>query len=160
MNTAFLTQSSAFVGGPTSDSPDQEAGGIWVRGVGGNLTIKNRAAVNTAVVSNGGGGGGPASCNSTFYQTYGGYQFGFDVGRFNVNGWNFSVGLTSGFVGSDGQLNGGNLSGGAFTTSTQAPFVGAYRRARLQENARRAYQAASGRWPPVRGRSDSRSYWA
>ncbi len=126
MNTAFLTQSSAFVGGPTSDQPNQDAGGVWVRGVGGNLTTKNQAAVNTVVLGNGAGGGGAGVCNSTFYQTYGGYQFGLDVGRFNMNGWNFSVGLTSGYIGSDGQLNGGNLSGGAFTTSTQAPFVGAY----------------------------------
>jgi outer membrane autotransporter protein len=126
MNTAFLTQSSAFVGGPTSNEPNQEAGGIWVRGVGGNLTFKNTASVNTAVQVNNGGGAGVGFCNSSFYQAYGGYQFGFDVGRFNVNGWNFSVGLTTGYIGANGQLNGGNLSGGAFNTSTDAPFLGAY----------------------------------
>lgn len=126
MNTAFLTQSSAFVGGPSSNAPNQEAGGVWVRGVGGNLTTKNQASVGTAVNVNGGGGGGLAVCNSTFYQTYGGYQFGFDLGRFNVSGVNVTVGLTAGYIGADGQLNGGNLSGGSFNTSTQAPFLGAY----------------------------------
>lgn len=126
MNTAFLTQSSAFVGGPTSNEPNQEAGGIWVRGVGGNLTTKNRAGVSTAAQANGGGGTGVGVCNSTFYQTYGGYQFGFDLGRFNVSGVNVTVGLTAGYIGADGQLNGGNLAGGSFNTSTQAPFAGAY----------------------------------
>ncbi|MGD9657878.1 MAG: autotransporter domain-containing protein [Methylocystis sp.] len=126
-NTAFLTQSSAFVGGPTTDSPNQEAGGIWVRGVGGNLTTKNQAGVNAGLFYPGSGGAaGLGLCSSTFYQTYGGYQLGFDIGRFNWSDFNITVGVTAGYIGASGQLNGGNLSGGAFTTSTQAPFVGAY----------------------------------
>ena len=34
-NTAFLTQSSAFIGSPANPQPDQEGGGVWARGVGG-----------------------------------------------------------------------------------------------------------------------------
>src|SRR5262249_3320490 len=34
-NTAFLTQSTAFVSAPASPKPDSEGSGIWIRGVGG-----------------------------------------------------------------------------------------------------------------------------
>src|SRR6266446_6752926 len=37
-NTAFLTQSSAFIGSPANPQPDQEGGGVWARGVGGHLS--------------------------------------------------------------------------------------------------------------------------
>ena len=34
-NTAFLTQSTAFVSAPGNPKPDSEGSGLWVRGVGG-----------------------------------------------------------------------------------------------------------------------------
>src|SRR5262249_57255394 len=37
-NTAFLTQSSAFIGSPPNPQPDQPGGGVWARGIGGHLT--------------------------------------------------------------------------------------------------------------------------
>src|SRR5436309_12798576 len=36
-NTAFLSQSTAFVASPPNPQPDQQAGGVWARGVGGHL---------------------------------------------------------------------------------------------------------------------------
>src|SRR5262245_56593612 len=34
-STAFLLQSTAFVGSPPNPAPYQQGGGVWVRGVGG-----------------------------------------------------------------------------------------------------------------------------
>src|ERR1700675_1022071 len=45
-NTAFLLQSSAFVGSPPNPAPDQQGGGIWVRGVGGQVDIKSNTFTN------------------------------------------------------------------------------------------------------------------
>src|SRR6266700_6407169 len=40
-STAFLTQQgSAFVSAPNDPKPDQPGGGIWIRGVGGEVTSK------------------------------------------------------------------------------------------------------------------------
>src|SRR6516225_8791367 len=40
-STAFLLQSTAFIGSPPNPQPDQEGAGIWVRGVGGNVDVKS-----------------------------------------------------------------------------------------------------------------------
>src|ERR1700687_1734669 len=41
LSTAFLTQQgSAFVSAPNDPKPDQPGGGVWVRGVGGEVTNK------------------------------------------------------------------------------------------------------------------------
>src|SRR5690348_2410542 len=34
VNTAFLNQSSPFIGSPADPAPGQQGGGVWVRGVG------------------------------------------------------------------------------------------------------------------------------
>src|SRR6516165_4636771 len=44
-NTAFLTQSTAFVSAPPNPQPGQEGGGVWVRGVGGELTLKSSQSI-------------------------------------------------------------------------------------------------------------------
>src|SRR3954447_16234726 len=41
INTAFLSQQgSAFVSAPNNPAPDQPGGGVWIRGVGGEVTTK------------------------------------------------------------------------------------------------------------------------
>ena len=41
MNTAFLSnQGSAFVSAPGDPKPNQDGGGVWARGVGGEFTSK------------------------------------------------------------------------------------------------------------------------
>src|SRR5712672_3810165 len=35
VNSAFLTQTGAFVSAPANPAPGQEGGGVWIRGVGG-----------------------------------------------------------------------------------------------------------------------------
>src|SRR5262245_29643986 len=48
-NTAFLTHSTAFVSAPASPSPDSQGGGVWIRGVGGESTMKGSEAISTSV---------------------------------------------------------------------------------------------------------------
>ena len=36
-STAFLLQSTAFIGSPPNPAPDQQGGGVWVRSVGGGV---------------------------------------------------------------------------------------------------------------------------
>src|SRR5262249_56841179 len=38
-NTAFVSQSTAFIGSPPSPAPDQGGGGVWARGVCGPLSF-------------------------------------------------------------------------------------------------------------------------
>src|ERR1043166_1876186 len=42
-STAFLLQSTAFVGAPGNPAPDQQGGGVWVRGVGGEVEAKKNS---------------------------------------------------------------------------------------------------------------------
>src|SRR6185295_6323545 len=51
-NTSFLTQSTAFVSAPPNPRPNQEGGGVWVRAIGGENTIKS-TSTTTNVTFNG-----------------------------------------------------------------------------------------------------------
>src|SRR5258708_2511609 len=128
-NTAFLTQSTAFVSAPGNPAPNSEGGGLWTRGVGGSLNM-NTAQSGTVVLSGAGVPGSPlsgsATCTTSFHQTFAGFQVGQDVANLNVNGWNLHLGTTAGFLQTQGNLPNGNLLGGSFDASTQAPFVGTY----------------------------------
>src|SRR5271165_1487171 len=51
VNTAFLTQQgSAFVSAPANPAPNQPGGGVWARGVGGEVNL-NTTSVSTGVTS-------------------------------------------------------------------------------------------------------------
>src|SRR5262249_3754247 len=110
-NTAFLTQSTAFVSAPPNPQPGQEGGGVWVRGVGGELTLRSSQSVFASVHddTNGNASGG---CNTKFDDTYGGVQVGADVARLNIDGWNLHLGSTAGAIWSSGSINGGSPVGG------------------------------------------------
>ncbi len=70
---------------------------------------------------------GSTICNTKFQQTFGGVQIGQDIGKLNINGWNVHLGTTAGVIGTQGQIIGGNTpAGGAFNTTTEAPFIGTY----------------------------------
>jgi opacity protein-like surface antigen len=128
-NTAFLTQSTAFVSAPGNPKPDSEGGGIWVRGVGGDLSIKTGGAAGITYTAPGlpiVDQTGATTCNTKFQQSFGGFQLGQDVAKLNINGWNIHVGSTAGYLQTSGQIVGGNTAGGSFNTSTEAPFVGTY----------------------------------
>ncbi len=129
-NTAFLTQSTVFVSSPGDAGPNSESGGAWVRGVGGNLTVKNSGTVSYSYNVPGFSSlnqSGSTSCTSKFQQDFGGVQVGQDVARLNVGGWNLHLGTTAGFLETTGKIAGGNTpAGGPFESTTQAPFVGTY----------------------------------
>jgi opacity protein-like surface antigen len=130
-NTAFLTQSTAFVSAPGNPPANSEGAGVWFRNVGGDLNLKSTTQVNGGVggvpALGIGQGTGATTCNSTFHQTFAGFQLGQDVAKLNfAGGWNLHLGTTAGFLETSGDIVQGNIGGGAFNSTTQAPFVGAY----------------------------------
>ncbi len=138
-STAFLLQSTAFIGSPPNPAPDQQGGGIWVRSVGGGVDVKSNSS--TVVTANGAFPGlpqnTPVNCNQTVHENFVGVQLGTDIARLNINGWNVHLGTTAGYTETRGHVLSGafssfdtslgaNVGGGQFNSTTQIPFVGAY----------------------------------
>src|SRR5215468_5825236 len=124
-NTAFLTQSSAFIGSPANPQPDQQGGGVWARGVGGHLSTSTTSTAGNI------GFGGPVSgninCSTRTLEDFAGVQIGTDFARLNVNGWNLHAGSTIGYLGSKTRDATPGLDPPAsFRDSLQIPFVGVY----------------------------------
>jgi len=119
-NTAFLAQTTAFIASPRGSQPDQFAGGIWVRGVGGRLDIDSRAA-GTSSVSAAPAVAGTLSCETDSKNYYAGFQAGIDIGRLAIgnSGWNAHLGVTAGYLEIE------SLSR-VTTNRTESPFVGIY----------------------------------
>jgi opacity protein-like surface antigen len=127
VNTAFLTQSSAFIGSPANPQPDQEGGGVWARGVGGHLSTSTTST--TGNISFGGPVPGGITCNARTREDFAGTQIGADFARLNLNGWNLHLGSTVGYLGAntqDGTAPGLNPGPPTFRDNLQIPFVGAY----------------------------------
>ena len=138
MNTAFLSQQgSAFVSAPGDPQPNQEGGGVWTRGVGGEFTSKFTNQGSGTVTSGLGVAilPGPtlvpippgvlntnasANCSGSVHATFEGNQVGQDIAKLNVNGWNLHLGTTAGYLASHATDN----SGGS--TDFQVPFLGTY----------------------------------
>jgi outer membrane autotransporter protein len=122
INTAFLTQQgSAFVSAPGDPQPNQPGGGVWIRGVGGEVTNKFTSSSTGALTS------GPVSlansnfnCPGSVRQTFGGVQVGQDISKLNINGWNLHGGTTAGYLSADATDNAGGK------THFDVPFVGFY----------------------------------
>ncbi len=125
INTIFLTQQgSAFVSAPQNPSPDQPGGGVWVRGVGGEVNLKSTSTSNGAFLIP----GSPAAnttiatnCANNQRNDFAGVQVGQDISRLNWGGWNIHLGTTAGYVSS---RSNDNLAG--FNTNFEVPFVGGY----------------------------------
>lgn len=124
-NTAFLTQTSGFIGAPGNPMPDLNGGGVWVRGVGGTFDTNtpgsytlNPSQAYTAAT----GSSAPqtGNCNIRTFQDYGGFQAGADISRLNIDGYNIHAGVTMGYTESSIRSN------GAFRADFQTPFVGVY----------------------------------
>jgi opacity protein-like surface antigen len=133
-STAFLLQSTAFIGSPTNPAPGQQGGGIWVRGVGGEVGIKS--TTNSAISSSSGLATSDA-CSQKVNENFGGVQFGADTAKLNYNGWNLHLGTTAGYLDSSGSVSGGafaftdpvtgtGVGGGSFNNDTKVPFFGIY----------------------------------
>jgi outer membrane autotransporter protein len=126
VNTAFLTQSSAFIGSPSNPGPDQQGGGVWARGVGGHLDFS--AATTAGNIVLGVPTAGSVTCNTRTRADFIGFQAGTDIARLNMGGWNLHAGLTAGYLGSDNQdvtPQGVNPTA-SFHNALQIPFVGIY----------------------------------
>jgi hypothetical protein len=110
-NTAFLTNSSAFVSAPTGASPDASTGGVWARTVAGY--VDNTATTEGTVDRSKSKAGridqppftpdpvtGVGTCTGPLHEEYAGYQFGFDLGKLNIggNGGNLHFGITLGYL--------------------------------------------------------------
>ena len=121
-STAFLTQQgSAFVSAPNDPKPDQPGGGIWVRGVGGEVTSRFSSNATGTLA------GGPASasvnlggCPGQVRQTFTGIQLGQDIAKLNLDGWNVHLGSTA------GELEARTDDGAGSTFRFNVPFLGAY----------------------------------
>jgi opacity protein-like surface antigen len=123
INTAFLTQQgSAFVSAPNDPKPDQPGGGVWIRGVGGEVTNKftstatgNVTAANPALLT-----AASSNCAGSVHQTFSGTQVGQDISRLNWSGWNVHLGTTAGYLSSHATDNSGGSS------NFEVPFLGGY----------------------------------
>lgn len=137
-NTAFLTQSSAFVGAPGNPEPDQQGGGVWTRGVVGQVNVKS-ASTNSLVLQVPTGttfATGSEPCSTTVRSSFDGIQLGADIARLNMNGWNVHLGTTAGSLYLNNSITGGaplavsflgtTTTQVPFDSSAQVPFIGAY----------------------------------
>ncbi len=129
-NTSFLTQSTAFVSAPPNPRPNQEGGGVWVRGIGGENTIKS-TSTTTNVVLNGAAQPGNVTCNTTTNVKFAGVQAGTDIATLNYGGgWNLHIGTTVGYLAaktSDTSAPGIlDPAGGSLTNRMEVPFAGIY----------------------------------
>ena len=139
VNTAFLTNSSAFVSAPGSPSPNQQGNGIWNRTVGGYADTK---ATSTSTLDFSHTVFPPApgtgTCKGTVHQEYFGFQYGYDFSTLNIGktGTNLHFGVTGGYFDSKSKdLTGAGpppfaptifFPSGNFSGDIQVPFVGLY----------------------------------
>ena len=123
LDIAFLTQTSAFVGTPNNPQPNQLGGGVWIRGVGGQNTVSSTGTA-TPGLNTAPSGSGSCTANSQGRMTFGGFQAGMDLGRFNVgaSGLNIIFGVTGGLLDATDQEQ--ISPGGTFNFTV--PFVGGY----------------------------------
>jgi opacity protein-like surface antigen len=117
--------SSAFVVAAPTKAQDQQAGGVWVRAVGGNFltsvpvtgssSLSPSGTPPTAVTS--------IDCQSRVRQGFGGVQVGADVANLNFggSGGTLHVGLTSGLVETSAVTNSSSTN-----LDFQVPFFGLY----------------------------------
>jgi opacity protein-like surface antigen len=124
VNTAFLTQQgSAFVSAPPNPAPDQPGGGVWTRGVAGEVTTKT-SSFSSGIVNVPAdpsfNGTATTACSNVQRQTFAGIQVGADISRLNWGGWNLHLGTTAGYLGSSVTDNNG------FRAGFEVPFIGTY----------------------------------
>ena len=120
-NTAFLSQSTAFIGSPPNPEPDQLGGGVWARGIGGQTDFKS---TSTSTYNFGGSPlAGNISCNTKTQVNFSGMQIGTDTSLLNIDGWNLHGGSTLGYMGANAN---DFATGGTFNDTLQIPFVGLY----------------------------------
>ena len=120
MNTAFQTQTSAFIASPPGTQTNQLAGGVWIRGVGGraDITSNTDGTIGTTVVP----ALGSFSCTVRSRNEFTGVQGGIDLGSLNLggSGWNIHGGVTAGYLESESRTQAGG------SARSEVPFIGIY----------------------------------
>jgi opacity protein-like surface antigen len=124
VNTAFLTQSTAFVSAPGNPKPDQQGGGAWGRIITGSADTDTRSN-SVADLTAAGLGAGTTNCSTTTRTDYTGVQVGQDISVLNggASGANFHVGVTAGYVQADSK---DKSPGATFSNTLDVPFFGVY----------------------------------
>jgi len=137
-NTAFLSQSTVFVSAPPNPQSGQPGGGLWTRGVGGQVDVSSNSSSSLSLQAPPGNALATASqpCSTTVRSSFSGVQLGADISRLNINGWDIHLGATAGSLYTKNTVLGGSPVGsvfGAATTtqvpfdsSSQVPFIGGY----------------------------------
>ena len=119
VNTAFLTNTTAFVSAPGNPAQDQQGGGVWVRGVDGSAETKSSSNFVIDGVS------GSDNCHTKVDQDFRGFQAGSDISALNsFLGANWHVGLTAGYV--ESKSSDVTPGIGSLTADFQVPFAGVY----------------------------------
>jgi opacity protein-like surface antigen len=132
VNTAFLTQTSAFIGSASATAPDQQVGGVWTRLVAGEAEVKSTGTSTATGTLTAGAGSVTAtqnsSCNNKTEIPYAGYQAGLDLARLNLGntGTNIYFGTTIGYLGATGKDVTTGVGPHDFGGQFQVPFVGVY----------------------------------
>jgi hypothetical protein len=100
LNTAFaidyLGSASPFVVSAPDAKPGQVQYGLWIRGIGGDVSL----ASTWSGISNTGNGNGPVSGKISLPTQYGGFQAGLDTGTISLwnSGWEVHGGVTFGYA--------------------------------------------------------------
>lgn len=145
INTAFLTQTTAFVSAPGNPAPDQQGSGVWGRVIAGTVDTDTHSTGRLDLTNYTGGNipvTGTQRCNSTARQDYWAYQVGHDVAILNGagTGANWHAGVTAGyFEARTKDITGGTTYAnpafpgttftsprGSFSADSEIPFVGLY----------------------------------
>ena len=119
--------SSAFVVAIPTQAPDQQAGGVWARGVGGNfltsVPVTGSSGLSAPFVLVGVTAASTIDCQSRVREEFNGVQVGADVARLNFggSGGTLHVGLTSGQVETSALTNSSSTN-----IDFQVPFFGLY----------------------------------
>ncbi len=125
VNTAFLTQSTAFISAPDNPEPYQTGGGVWTRGIGGQVETHNTSTATGSGSFLGFPFNGTINCQTQTKLRFAGTQIGADTSVLNINGWNIHGGSTVGYIGADVRdVTPGNQTD--FADNLQVPFAGVY----------------------------------
>ena len=119
VNTAFLTNSSAFVSAPGNPRPDQQGGGSWARTILGNVENQNTGVTTVDGIA------GATNCHTTTTQDFVGFQAGHEIALLNggKSGANWHVGVTAGYFEAHAK---DATAGGTFRGDFEVPFAGLY----------------------------------
>jgi Autotransporter beta-domain len=144
VNTAFFTNTTAFVSAPGGPKPDQDSGGVWARSVGGAVDSTTTTIDRpTAMPNNLFGPSGEQVCHQSSSHSYTGVQTGADVGKLNIGSSGAAVhfGIMSGLLtasakdttpGATDIAPGGGINvlntyaPGDLTADFRVPFLGLY----------------------------------